>query len=174
MLDPYLEQLIAPDATTVTFDTRDIVRLQDALNRIEEQEGIELWRTWTQRQRQNFFFLAGRVEDLETWMRIAKLTWIAAMRSEFNTNINEIEDKTNRAFAQRSAELDVREREITLSVSAALRIQQANTSLSNELEQRDAEIAELLHQINQKELMIGAARRLANAISELQAADNFQ
>lgn len=171
MLDPYLEQFIATDTPSITFDTREVVQLQDALNRIEEQEGIELWRTWTQRQRQNFFFLAGRVEDLETWMRIAKMTWIAAMRSEFNTNIQAIEDQTNQALTKRSAELDAREREITLSVNAALRLQTDNNWLTNQLQHKDAEIAELWRKVNDKEIMIGAARRLANAISELQAAE---
>ena len=84
MIDPYLAQFISADKPAVTFDTRETVQLQDALNKIGDEEGIELWRKRTQRERQQFFFLAGRVEDLETWMRIAKKTWIAAMREEFH------------------------------------------------------------------------------------------
>lgn len=172
MIDPYLAQFISADKPAVTFDTRETVQLQDALNKIGDEEGIELWRKWTQRERQQFFFLAGRVEDLETWMRIAKKTWIAAMREEFHNNISEIEAQANADIAKQKAALDAREREITLSVHAAITLQADNAWLREENHRKDQEKAELHAKLLEQGNMIRAARRLINAINELQAAEN--
>lgn len=174
MLDPYLQKFINPDASSVTFDTRETVQLQDAISRLTDDDLRALWLAWSLRERQQFFFVLGKVYDLDVFIRVVRQTIVYGLRHELQTEMETI-------LAERMAELDEKEKalnkqatEITLSINAALRIQQENTSLRDKLQHKDGETAELWKKLRKRDDMVEAAQRMARAITALQAAENGQ
>lgn len=168
MLDEYLLAQLDPDTPHAYYNNADQVRLQNALNKIETQEGIELWRGWNKLQRQKFFFLAARVEDLDTWTRIAQITWIAALRNQLYTELQDERTTIINALDAREQALDTRERGITLSIATALQLQTANDTLRATDAKQKETIDKQYQRLRHRDEALQAATDLAGAITRLQ------